>query len=287
MRGKFVLLAVAMGLAFSGSAVAKDAFTTIKNLEGMRVIQTFHLPPADCVETDTVKVKKRANDVGKTPTKPPVACVPPAPTSELVEFAYVGASELWLIRQGGKAEVRMPSFGSPNLSWRGNGGKTYQVVPGEENQVSSVVYVAGQEVGSFVVTPSKVAVSPLDGRWTGNLNFKGGMTEAVSFLGTSTVRQFPSEGCGMVEARMVFTQSTVSDIQWVVCPDPKSGVTAVSTALLLLDQETNNVWFLSFQGTQNNLMLQGDITAMPLFDGAVQSGEFAFTAATPFLLPSK
>ena len=155
-----------MGLAFSGSAVAKDAFTTIKNLEGMRVIQTFHLPPADCVETDTVTVKKRANDVGKTPTKPPVACLPPAPTSELVEFAYVGASELWLIRQGGKAKVRMPSFGSPNLSWREMAERP-QVVREKKTRSPGVVYAAGQEVGSFVVTPSKVAVSPLDGRWTG------------------------------------------------------------------------------------------------------------------------
>ena len=274
-----------MCLTFGGATegIAKDAFGLLQQIEGFQVVQaTWVKKGDDCADgklsaTKKVRPKKSskldwiATDTCKTTT-----------TSELIEFAYVGGNELWVVRPEGKEEAIIPGFGAQNISWSAPGGYIYEIGESNGPLVEGTVWSGNSNVGTFTLVPSKVAQHPLDGRWHGEMGFPGGFVYPLNLMSAGTLRPL-SEGCGLLDARMEFGHAPYADLQITTCVNEEKSNQEYSMVMLYLDTVSGSTWFLSFTGVLESGAFQGSLTAMPLFGGDIQEGVFILFPPTSFL----
>ena len=114
------------------------------------------------------------------------------------------------------------------------------------------------------------------------MGFPGGFLYQLNLMSTGTLRPI-SDTCGLLSARMEFSDAPYANVDIVVCTEGKSGESSYSLALLYWDITTNNTWFLSFDGFMESGALQGSVTAMPLFGGDTQEGAFIVLPPQAFL----
>lgn len=271
-----------------GSASAKEAFGLIKKLEGHQIITTsLNGPKADLgIKTSLLDgAVKGSAFYGKRDFRVKKDTVKPTETttsSELVEFVYVGGTELWLVRQSGAQDAVIPGFGSSDIHWTDDTGYTYHVTSDEETLVGGEVRKLGEVIGSFSVVPSKVATHALGGRWTGELAFPGGFEYRMNLV-SSGMLQALSGGCdGLLKARIEFSDAPYSDVSVVSC-DAGTKDASLTMALLYLDSMTGETWFLSFTGALESGAYQGQVVAMPIFGGDIQEGVFLLFPRKSFL----
>ena len=263
-------------------ASAKDAFGLLQQLEGPQLVTTtWYNKQATCDDGLTMDNKKGAHVKGKKFASYVDTCGP-AKTTELVEFAYVGGNELWLVRPSGKEQAHIPGLGAQNIEWSDEEGNRYQIGTSEGPLVEGQVFYNKAIVGSFVLNRVRLALHPLDGRWSGQMGFPGGFLYQMNLMSTGTVRPI-SDDCGVLSARMEFSDAPYADLELVLCQGGKSGESTISFAMLYWDITTNTSWFLSFDAFVESGALQGSVTAMPLFGGDVQQGAFILLPPQPFL----
>jgi len=283
MKTVLKLMGVAiLCVGFVNGAMAKDAFGLLQQIEGPQMITTtwndIHTGCAPTLSADNKNVAGSKS----LKKKPDAVKCKPVTTSEVVEFAYVGGTELWLIRPTGREAAFIPGFGSQNIEWSDDKGHRYQIGTSEGTSVEGSVFFNKAIVGSFVMKKVRLAQHPLDGRWSGQMGFPGGFLYSINLMSSGTVRPM-WDNCGLLSARMEFSDAPYANIDVVICADEKTGEESYSMAMLYWDMTTNNTWFLTFDGFMESGALQGSVTAMPLFGGENHVGAFIVLPPQPFL----
>jgi hypothetical protein len=249
-------------------ALAKEPYAPIEPLLGQKLLTTYKLS-----KDSNSWSRKSAKKFSKK-------------RATLVEFLYMGGTELQLNDGKQIRRVRRSGWMSNHFTWMDDSGRTFEVLtlPYESGTLYGSIYLGNNKVGTFSLKNTTTKQPPAAGRWIGELAFPGGASLPIALQVSGLSDDYTYGGCQTwLPSRLDMPGAAYSEAFLKICGKGEQNHTM---NFFYWDEDNGQVWLFHIKGSLyfKNTVFQGWASAFSVYGSGFSEGKFYLERPQPFSL---